>query len=401
MILHDLISEILDNYTFEKNKSFKNNYLAKMLRNGLNQIVSNDLIGGNLMSSGSAGQGNWAYIPWIGVFDKSISTSAQKGFDIVYLFSSDMKDVYLSLNQGWSFFRDNFGKDASNYIQKVSSYWQNTLKTRSVRMQSDQIDLTRRLAKNTNLPKGYELGNIFSIRYRRGELPSNEQMLIDLKNMISCLNELKNDLIDNSDFSQNIQYILSLNPKLLKLNSKNPAFRKEITMISKKASSVKLVERKITNSTSKFQGRKLDFNAINQNNSKIGFLGEKIVFENEKRKLANLPDLQSRVQHVPQTKGDGLGYDVLSFDKEGNKMYIEVKTTTKDQNSPFFISRNELEFSKTHSGEYWLYRIFNFDKLVSANSNKLEYFKLRGDISQIVDLTPVSYLSSFPGNIMS
>jgi hypothetical protein len=392
MTLHEVIDKVLNEYLEEKDEPFKKNNLAKILRNGLNEVVSDDLIGGNLISKGSAGQGFWATVPWIGIFDKDITTSAQKGFDIVYLFSPDMEDVYLSLNQGWTFFKNNFGKEASTHIEKVSSYWQNTLKARSSRMTPAPINLTRGLTGNTNLPKGYELGNILSVHYKKGNLPSNEQMLVDLKNMIFCLNELKNNLINSSDFYQNISYILSLN-----IDVKAPVTRSIIKKVSRKKTSINLVERKLTNIHSKFQGQKKDFNAINQNNSKIGFLGEQIVFETEKKKLANFPNLRNKVEHVSQTKGDGLGYDVLSFDEKGNKMYIEVKTTTKNQDTPFFISRNELDFSKTHGNEYYLYRIFNFEKLV--NSNNVEFFKLKGDISKILSFTPVSYLSSFDKDI--
>lgn len=38
---------------------------------------------------------------------------------------------------------------------------------------------------------------------------------------------------------------------------------------------------------------------------------------------------------------DGMGYDVLSFDSVGNKNYIEVKTTTGNELSQFYMSENE------------------------------------------------------------
>src|SRR5262249_52580282 len=39
-----------------------------------------------LFVEGSAGAGNWAAVPWISVFDPAITTSATRGYYVVYLF---------------------------------------------------------------------------------------------------------------------------------------------------------------------------------------------------------------------------------------------------------------------------------------------------------------------------
>jgi len=49
---------------------------------------------------GSAEQGKWVELPWVAVFDRSITNTARQGFYIVYLFRSDLSGVYLYLNQG-------------------------------------------------------------------------------------------------------------------------------------------------------------------------------------------------------------------------------------------------------------------------------------------------------------
>ena len=64
---------------------------------------------------------------------------------------------------------------------------------------------------------------------------------------------------------------------------------------------------------------------------------------------------------VSRDKGDGLGFDILSYDAEGNEMYIEVKTTLGTEDSSFFISANELEKSKLYAENYYLYRVYEFD----------------------------------------
>ena len=110
---------------------------------------------------GSIGQGNPAEIPWICVFDLDITKSAQDGFYIVYLFTSDMSGVYLSLNQGWTQYKREYGtKEGRIEIKKNATVSKKLLK-------SDQgfsyspIDLKA----TKSLGKGYELGNICSVYY--------------------------------------------------------------------------------------------------------------------------------------------------------------------------------------------------------------------------------------------
>lgn len=49
---------------------------------------------------GSIGQGTNTYYPWIGIFDRKVSSGATNGFYVVLLFSDDLQDIYLTLNQG-------------------------------------------------------------------------------------------------------------------------------------------------------------------------------------------------------------------------------------------------------------------------------------------------------------
>lgn len=386
MTLRALLEKILNTYLQEKNKPLKGNSLAECLRSGLKNVVSDDLISGSLITKGSPGQGSWATVPWIGLFDTTISVSAAKGFDIVYLFSPDMKYVYLSLNQGWTFFKKTYGKNAENNISKVSKYWQNTLANRTDRMTVAPIDLTSSLLKKNDMVSGYELSNILSIRYDKDNLPSNAQLLTDLKDMLFCLNKIKSELINEKDIEQSIAYILSLNlsPLFLKRNS--------IKKIANKIPEITLQETYLDENSMVQTGRQVDYPALQKQNAIIGFLGEQIVLNTEKNRLKDYPDLAKKVEHVSQTQGDGLGYDILSFDTYGNPIYIEVKTTAQGKEVPFYISDNELKFASQHLDNYFLYRIYNFSDLVDTND--VEFFKITGHEMKNVKLKPISYLAT-------
>lgn len=387
MTIRDILEKILNNYLQEKDKSFKNNEFARLLRSGLKEAVSDDFLAGNIRTKGSAGQGNWATVPWIGLFDAAISTSATKGFDIVYLFSPDMNSVYLSLNQGWTFFNDTYGRNAKNNISKVSRYWQSTLANRTDRMTTEPIDLTSSLQNKNTLVSGYELGNIFSIKYDSDNLPDNDQLLTDLKDMLFCLNEIKADLINEKNLQQNIDYILSLGLNL------NPSLNNNnIKKIAKKIPKIELTETDSVVKEPDKKGRKIDYDTLQKQNSMIGFLGEKIVLKYEKNRLSNDPDLSQRIEHVSQTKGDGLGYDILSFDSQGNEIFIEVKTTTQGKNTPFYMSSNEVSFANKHPDNYFLYRVYNFSNLVEMNN--VEFFRINGSQMKNIDLQPVNFMAT-------
>ncbi|WP_445300041.1 MrcB family domain-containing protein [Microcoleus sp. AT3-A2] len=57
----------------------------------------------------SAGNGSWAKVPWIAIFNKLVTESVQSGFYCVYLFRAEFSGVYLSLNQGIADKRNKFG----------------------------------------------------------------------------------------------------------------------------------------------------------------------------------------------------------------------------------------------------------------------------------------------------
>ena len=94
---------------------------------------------------------------------------------------------------------------------------------------------------------------------------------------------------------------------------------------------------------------------------KLGFAGQKLVLDYEKRRLseAGREDLAARVRHVAVEEGDGAGYDIQSFTDDGAIRHIEVKTTSGPAETDFFITENELEFARENERTYSLYRVYD------------------------------------------
>jgi hypothetical protein len=65
-------------------------------------------------------------------------------------------------------------------------------------------------------------------------------------------------------------------------------------------------------------------------------------------------------QHGGKEFGDGLGYDIVSFDENGAELLLEVKTTNAGILMPFFITANELAVAERIGDAYRLYRVFDF-----------------------------------------
>ena len=142
--------------------------------------------------------------------------------------------------------------------------------------------------------------------------------------------------------------------------------------------------------TPKFRANKAaDYSLRDEKDRKLGAAGEAVVLKQEVERLAlaGRSDLAAKVSHVSKIEGDGAGYDIKSFNIDGSVKYIEVKTTRGGMSTPFFMSINEILFSKTHANNFAIYRIFDFD--VDALSGKV--FVLAGNIECGAHLEAINF----------
>lgn len=133
-------------------------------------------------------------------------------------------------------------------------------------------------------------------------------------------------------------------------------------------------------------GVRVNFLEREARNQSLGKAGEEFVLALEHRRLwaSGHRRLADKVEHVSRSRGDGLGYDILSFEPTGQERLIEVKTTRFGKMSPFFASRNEVEVSVAEQARYHLYRLFRFER-------GPRLFVLQGSLQDSVILDPVAY----------
>lgn len=139
----------------------------------------------------------------------------------------------------------------------------------------------------------------------------------------------------------------------------------------------------LSNSTDQltFRGRTVNFIQNNIDNKRIGDLGElwALKYEIEKLRESGQHNLIDKIKHTAKDEGDGTGYDIQSFDGNGQKIYIEVKTTKGGKNSTFYITRTELERSKIEKENFYLYRLYNYNE----DNDTADILIIRGELTNL------------------
>lgn len=130
---------------------------------------------GDFKVEGSYGQGNMAGVPWVGVFNRQITESAQYGYYIVLLFSEDMTACYLSLNQGVTALEKTYGSKVAAHKLRDTAQFVAAAFSPGPGAFMGRIDLNATRA----LGKGYENGAIESYKYDAHSLPTEAKFEAD------------------------------------------------------------------------------------------------------------------------------------------------------------------------------------------------------------------------------
>jgi hypothetical protein len=136
--------------------------------------------------------------------------------------------------------------------------------------------------------------------------------------------------------------------------------------------------------------QKRDYLEREARNASLGLAGEEFVLEYEYYRLreSGNRNLADKVEHVSKTRGDGLGFDILSYEADGRERFIEVKTTAFGKETPFYITRGEVSFAQCHSEKFRLYRLFDFRR-------EPRLFELAGPVDRHCTVNPVTYICRF------
>ena len=186
-----IIDKILNEYVAAKRQTFAGHPMGSFFRNEIpSYIYRTGIVDSRThLITGSVGQGTWATVPWVCIFDRKITTTATKGVYIVYLLAKDGKTLYLTFNQGCTDIRNSHSKaDTIKIMRQKAADIASRINARGF-ASDERIDLGSGL---TELAELYQKGTIFYKAYHQGQVPSDEDLKNDLKNMMEIYNEYAN-----------------------------------------------------------------------------------------------------------------------------------------------------------------------------------------------------------------
>ena len=188
MPLHATLTRILTEYPAAKYEPLEGHALAQFIRGDAEDAVQQALgeLGAGLVVEGSPGQGNWAAVPWISVFDPAITTSATRGYYVVYLFHAHEPVVHLSLNQGTTAVREEFAGKAREVLADRAEFMRKRVAEYGQLLPVQTIDL----GSNARLPGDYVAGHALGTSYTLGALPNEATLRTDLQNVVRAYRAL-------------------------------------------------------------------------------------------------------------------------------------------------------------------------------------------------------------------
>jgi 5-methylcytosine-specific restriction enzyme A len=186
-MLRETLQKIASEYASATGEPFTDHPLANYIRQEAPSVLTvlASRSDGRFKCKGSAGAGNFAAVPWLAVFDNLVTTSATQGYYVVYLFAHD-GNIFLSLNQGTTAVRREFGKSTAAVLRDRASLMRARLPEYAELLPVNEIEL--RTAGQ--LPRDYEAGHSIGCNYQVDQIPGENELSSDLHNALSAYTTL-------------------------------------------------------------------------------------------------------------------------------------------------------------------------------------------------------------------
>ncbi len=178
MSFRDLLREFASRYPDARKEPFKGHEVSLLMR----KTIAAEIEASGIFEpedykvSGSVGKGGWAEIPWVAVYKLSETDTLHHGFFIVYIFTADLSELYLTVNQGSVLYFETHTRAETNAHIRGSS------DAVIANMDSEGFTAGRiDLRTKSNVGRFLENGCMFSLKYEIEDLPSDEDMFKDLE----------------------------------------------------------------------------------------------------------------------------------------------------------------------------------------------------------------------------
>jgi len=348
-------------------------------------VTSNwkDLISENVnekkyLVDSSLGKGLLSAAPWLTVMDRSVTDSATEGFYVVYLFSRSAKKLYLAIGIGATQFQDIYGMtklalekidEANKKFFELFKKYQPENTITQINLLEDDLDFEDPIKGTArNLVSGFEKGTNFIKEYDLNDL-SDDKLLKDLKEYI----DIYSSIIEDPN-AENLDILAetTIDKKVI-TEQKEITTNYDIPSFKPREKSAKTTRKISTVIQSKKKRR-------TQQSKKIGLAGERHVYSYEYDKLVkeNRKDLAEKItKHFENYEYPG--WDITSYDKTGNEIFIEVKSTKGNTINQLEITSNEWDAAKKEGEKYFIYLVSN------ALNEKIKVFEKINNPAKLVD----------------
>ena len=188
MSLRDILVDVLQHYPQAREQDFTGHPLAARIRQeGKAELeAAAGSAGAGLLARGSAGQSEWAEVPRLALFDPLVTDGAQRGYYVVYLLHSSQPVVHLSVNQGTTAVRTEFGGRAREVLADRAAFIRTRIADFVPELPVTSIDL----GSTARLPGDYVAGHAMGVSYELASLPEEQQLRTDLQKAISAYRAL-------------------------------------------------------------------------------------------------------------------------------------------------------------------------------------------------------------------
>lgn len=188
-LLADTIKEAKEAYMADKEKEFSKECKSwKIFTEEIpNQIKCKlDLYKEKYEVKGSIGKGGFSDVPWVGIFNKNITTSAQNGIYLVQLYAYDGRGMFFGIVQGMGNICKALGDKKGKEISKnVSEMLRKQIGNVSERY-NDYIDLKAKEngKKKYGRLKRYEAGYVIGTYYDFDNMPYDQVLNEDIDSLL-------------------------------------------------------------------------------------------------------------------------------------------------------------------------------------------------------------------------
>lgn len=133
-----------------------------------------------------------------------------------------------------------------------------------------------------------------------------------------------------------------------------------------------------------------DWDLLNSLKNSIGQFGEQIVLHEEAVRLNQMGFKNLKPFHASKEIGDGLGYDIISYNTNKEEIYLEVKSSTKNNHGSIGFTANEIKMMKQLQNKYYIKLVFNID--MNSNSYSIDTISAQ-DLLKLYTFVPTAFIA--------